>query len=400
MTAKPSLRSAFVPHDIEAPIVGTPGGPLDGMTLAVKDMYDIAGERTGGGNPDWLAAQEPAKAHASAVARLLDAGALVIGKTVCDEFFYSVAGKNAHYGMPANPRAPGRIPGGSSSGSAAATAAGACDIGLGSDTGGSVRIPAALNGLYGIRTTHGRVDAAGAMAMAPSFDCIGWFTTGPGLCRKVGSVLLGGVADATPVSRLLLAEDGFAQADDAVRALLEAVLADMVELPEARESVRIGGQDGLDARREVFRVVQAYETWGTFKAFITKRDPSFGPGVKERFETAAAITEAEVAEAREAWAALRADIEALVPPGTIVALPTAPCIAPLADASREDEELYRTRVMRLTCTAGLGGLPQVSLPVGTVEGCPVGLSFIGWRGSDEVLLDLAVTLSRHVGAIG
>ncbi len=128
------FRSAFVPHDLLAPIAGAAQGPLAGLTVAVKDMYDIAGTRTGGGNPDWLDAHPPATAHAAAVRRLLEGGATVIGKTVCDEFFFSVTGANAHYGTPVNPRAPGRLPGGSSSGSAAAAAAGACDFALGSDT--------------------------------------------------------------------------------------------------------------------------------------------------------------------------------------------------------------------------------------------------------------------------
>ena len=220
-------RSAFVPHDIKAPIKGAATGPLAGLTLAVKDMYDIAGERTGGGNPDWLAAQAPAKTHARAVAKLLDAGATIIGKTVCDEFFYSVAGVNANYGTPLNPGAPGRIPGGSSSGSATATAAGACDIGLGSDTGGSVRIPAALNGLYGIRPTHGRVDATGAMAMAPSFDAVGWFAASPGLFRKVGPVLLDGSGVPGDVVRVLVADDAFAEADAPVARILRGVLERM-----------------------------------------------------------------------------------------------------------------------------------------------------------------------------
>jgi amidase len=135
-------RTAFVPHDLTAPFVGASEGPLAGLTAAVKDMYDIAGHRTGGGSPDWLNAHPPAASTAAAVRRILDAGATVIGKTVCDEFFYSVTGANAHYGIPINPRAPGRLPGGSSSGSASATAAGACDFALGSDTGGSLRVPA------------------------------------------------------------------------------------------------------------------------------------------------------------------------------------------------------------------------------------------------------------------
>ncbi|MBO0718489.1 MAG: amidase, partial [Rhizobiales bacterium] len=149
--------SFFVPHNLDRPIVGSETGALAGLTAVVKDMYDIAGSRTGGGSPEWLAAQKPAGRHARAVEKILAAGATVTGKTICDEFFYSVSGVNAHYGTPPNVRAPGRIPGGSSSGSAAACGANACDFALGSDTGGSVRIPASFNGGYGLRPTHGRV---------------------------------------------------------------------------------------------------------------------------------------------------------------------------------------------------------------------------------------------------
>ena len=162
------MSGFFVPHDLKAPIKGAAEGPLAGLSAAVKDLYAIAGERSGAGNPDWLAQAPTANKHASAVEKLLAAGATVIGKTITDEFFYSVTGMNAHYGTPPNLRAPGRIPGGSSSGSAAATAAGCCDFALGSDTGGSVRVPASFCGLYGIRTTHSRIDTTGAMDMSPS----------------------------------------------------------------------------------------------------------------------------------------------------------------------------------------------------------------------------------------
>ena len=184
-------------------------------------MYDIAGERTGGGNPDWLANATPATAHAPSWQKLLAAGATITGKTICDEFFYSVAGINAHYGTPTNIRAPGRMPGGSSSGSAAAAAAGACDFALGSDTGGSVRIPASFCGVYGIRTTHGRIDTKGVMDMSPSFDTIGWFAATAGVFRKVGPVLLGGAAVPAPIQKLLIADDCFAEADAPVAALLQ-----------------------------------------------------------------------------------------------------------------------------------------------------------------------------------
>ena len=150
--SEPIYRSAFVPHDLNKPVKGAADGPLAGLTAAVKDMYDIAGTITGNGNPTWLETHAPATRHSAAVQKILDAGATVIGKTVC-EFFYSGTGANAHYGTPLNPRAAGRLPGGSSSGSASAVASGACDFALGSDTGGSVRIPASFNGIYGQRPT-------------------------------------------------------------------------------------------------------------------------------------------------------------------------------------------------------------------------------------------------------
>lgn len=396
-TAFPKRKSsAFVPHDLRAPIPGAMEGPLSGLTCAVKDLYDIEGERTGGGSPEWPASHPPATKTCSAVRRLLDAGATVIGKTVCDELFYSVTGANAHYGTPVNVRAPGRLPGGSSSGSAAAVAAGACDFALGSDTGGSVRIPASLNGIYGIRVMHNRVDLSGAMAMAPSFDTAGWFAAGPGLLRKVGHVLLEGKSDPTAVKRLLLAEDAFAQADVPVAGVLREFLSRAAAALPAPETVTVAPQ-GFDAWREAFRTVQGREIWQIYGAWIEANKPKFGPGIKERLAYASTVTASDAEAARALLTEARAHIRSVLPPGTILVLPTAPCIAPPLDASSDLLESYRTRVMRLTCIAGVGGLPQISLPARIVDGCPVGLSFLGWTGADEVLLDLAVALGPYCG---
>ena len=392
------MSGFFVPHDLEAPLAGAPAGPLAGLTAAVKDLYDVAGTRTGGGSPDWLAEQKPAATSAAAVQRLLDAGATIIGKTVCDEFFYSIAGANAHYGTPVNVRAPGRLPGGSSSGSAAATAAGACDFALGSDTGGSVRVPAAFCGLYGLRPTHGRIDLCGAMAMAPSFDTAGWFAASAGVFRRVGGVLLDEARVAAPIERLILAEDAFAQADAGVTAVLDAFLQRAAAGLPAASRARVA-PDGFDAWREAFRIVQARETWITFGEFIERGRPNLGPGIRERMALASTVTDADAAAGRNAIEAARRHIRALVGHGTIMALPTAPCIAPRVDEPADALESFRVRVMRLTCLAGLSRLPQLTVPVGTVEGCPVGLSLIGWRGSDEALLDLAVALSPHCGVV-
>ncbi len=328
--------------------------------------------------------------------RLLDAGATVIGKTVCDEFFFSVTGDNAHYGTPVNPRAPGRLPGGSSSGSASAVASGACDFALGSDTGGSVRIPAALNGLYGLRPTLGRIDLSGVQAMAELFDVPGWFATSPGVFRKVGAVLLDARRVDAKIARLIALEDAFAEADedvaDLLRTALEFMIEDLPPVAHARISL-----EGFDPWREAFRVIQGFEVWQTFGDFVTRERPAMGPGIRERIEYSAGVTAAEATAARKVKEQARAHILQTVQPGTVLALPTAPCIAPSVDSTPEELDRYRTRVMRLTCTAGLAGLPQINLPIGTLAGCPVGLSFIGWPGGDEALLDLACELSRHCG---
>ncbi len=398
MSASYRFRSAFVPHDLPAPIAGAADGPLAGLTVAVKDMYDIAGTRTGGGNPDWLDAHPPAASHAAAIRRLLERGATVIGKTVCDEFFFSVTGANAHYGTPVNPRAPGRLPGGSSSGSAAAAAAGACDFALGSDTGGSVRVPAAFCGLYGIRPTHGRIDMTGAMPMAPSFDVPGWFASGPGVLRRVGEVLLEAGGARANLKELIILDDAFAEADSEVAHLLRAAINAMAgDLPEpVHDAV---APHGFDLWRESFRVIQAREIWSIYGPFVERYQPKLGPGIRERMEFAATVSERDAEMARQERKRARQRICALVKPGTVLALPTAPCIAPRIDTGAEALDLFRVRVMRLTCLAGLSGLPQVTLPVGSISGCPIGLSFIGWHGGDETLLDLAVKLARHVGVV-
>jgi amidase len=391
-----SYRSAFVPHDIETPIYGAVSGPLAGLTAAVKDMFDMTGHVAGCGNPTWLATHQPATRNAGAVQAILDAGAAIIGKTICDEFFYSVTGANHHYGTPVNARAHGRMPGGSSSGSASAVGAGLCDFALGSDTGGSVRIPASFNGIYGLRPTHGRIDLSGVQEMAGSLDVPGWFAATPGVFRNVGAVLLDGRRASSAVQRVVIAEDTFEQADPAIRDLLRTLLEFMADdLPPFTHSHI--APDGFDSWREAMRIVQAYEVWQTYGEFVTRENPEFGPGVRERMMFAASVTGDAAADAAAIRAAAREHIKSIVTLGTVLALPTAPTIAPKNDTPAAELEDFRVRVMRLTCMASISGLPQVTIPAGTVDGCPVGLSFIGWEGGDEALLDLAYTLARHCG---
>src|SRR6266404_4122884 len=220
----PDEINAFVPGP-PVRIEGRKGGPLSGLTFAAKDLFDVAGFPTGGGNPDWARSNPVPTRHSWAVQRLLDAGATLIGKTITDEVSLGIVGENAFYGTPVNPRAPGHVPGGSSSGSAAAVAAGLCDTALGTDTGGSVRVPASFCGLYGIRPTHGRLDLAGMMQQAPTSDTTGWFARDAETFARVSAVMLGeAIADDLP-RRLVIATDTFALADPETAAALEPLVA-------------------------------------------------------------------------------------------------------------------------------------------------------------------------------
>src|SRR5271170_1472219 len=215
--------NAFVPGP-RVHIEGRPGGPLSGLTFAAKDLFDVAGHPTGGGNPDWARSNPVPAWHAWAVQRLLDAGATLIGKTITDEVSLGIVGENAFYGTPVNPRAPGRVPGGSSSGSAAAVAAGICDTALGTDTGGSVRVPASFCGLYGIRPTHGRLDVTGMLPQAPTSDTTGWFARDAATFSRVSAALLGEAIPTALPTRLIVAVDAFGFADADVAAALQPMV--------------------------------------------------------------------------------------------------------------------------------------------------------------------------------
>ncbi len=195
---------------------GRGAGPLAGLTFAAKDVFHVAGQRTGFGSPEWLATHEPATRTAKAVQRLLDAGARMVGKTHSDEMAYSLTGENVHYGTPLNSRAPDRIPGGSSNGSVAAVAAGLVDFAIGTDCGGSVRLPASYCGILGMRPTVDRVPLDGVIPFGPPFDVVGWFARDAAVLEGVGRVLMADESTPPPARRLLRAADAFALVDGAV----------------------------------------------------------------------------------------------------------------------------------------------------------------------------------------
>jgi amidase len=372
---------AFIPGP-RLSIDGAENGSLAGLSFACKDLIDIAGSVTGGGNPDWRRTHAPALRHAPVVERLLAAGARLIGKTVSDELAFSLEGANVHEGTPSNPRCPDRLPGGSSSGSSVAVAAGLADFALGTDTGGSVRVPASFCGVFGFRPTHGAVSLEGVLPFAPSYDTVGWLAREGSVLRRVGRVLLGEEA-ATPPQRWLLARDAFDLCDSrCVEALYAAATAF-----GAAEIALFDGEEALWL--EAYRVLQGAEIWSSLGPWVAATRPRFGSAIAARFEDAAAIPADLAARLAPVRARIAARLGALLEPGTAMILPTAPCVAPRKDASAEEIGEFYRRALTLTSPAGHAGLPQLSLPLAEIDGCPLGLSIVSRRGSDASLLTVA-----------
>ncbi len=380
--------NAFVEYP-DVPVPNAASGPLTAVTFAVKDIFDVAGYVTGCGNVEKMEDDPPAARSAPCVQKLLDAGAKFVGKTHTAELAFSLDGRNTRLGTPRNPAAPGRVPGGSSSGSAAAVSAGLCDAALGSDTGGSVRGPASFCGIIGLRPTHGRINIAGTMPLAPSLDTVGWFTRDITLYERIGMVMLGEDRAGPPLTRML-------QADDAFAALMTAGEGDALA-PAVNKAKAVAGSveavtvapEGLDAWMPVFRLTQGYEAWQAHGAWITARKPQLMPAVAARFEAARQVTEAEYKDAAAKRERIRARVTELLGDDGVLLLPTLPTIAPRMDDSETVFEAFRARALSILCIAGLAGAPQISLPLATFQGCPLGLSLIGPLGRDRALIALA-----------
>jgi amidase len=380
---------------VGSPLVpaGASSGPLAGRTVAVKDLLAVAGHAVGAGVPAWLAEQPTETRSAPAVELLLAAGASVAGIAQTDEFAYSVAGRNGSWGTPPNAAVPGALPGGSSSGPASAVALGQADVGLGTDTGGSVRVPASYQGLWGLRTTHDAVPREGLLPLAPSFDTVGWLTRDAATLRAAAEASLPRAVDgrqgATSPSVVL---------DPAVLAAVEPeVAAAFATALDARvasgrlappAAVSLGD---VDALYELFRVVQAAEARRSHGRWIDAHPGVLAPDVAARFALGAGVDAEQEQEARVALAEARRALDAVLGDAVLV-LPSASSAAPRLDASAEEVDRVRGATLRLTCVAGATGRPAVSAPLLRVAGGPVGFCLVGPRGSDLALVDLAASL--------
>ena len=382
---------AFLPGP-RVSIPGAPGGPLSGLSFAAKDLFDVAGHRTGGGNPDWAATHPVPQSHAWAIERLLAAGASLAGKTITCEISLGILGFNPFHGTPPNPAAPGCLPGGSSSGSASAVAAGLCDLALGTDSGGSVRVPASLCGLYGLRPTLGRVSLEGVCRQAPTFDTVGWFARDAKTFGRAAEVLLNETLPGAAASEVLVAEDAFALADAEVAEALAPAAARLGALFGGTRTISLAEPGELEIWARQRNIVQRAEAWATFKGWIDAVNPRFGYSVARNLAVASMITaeQIELASIVRRRAVERARV--LLEDGAILCIPTTPFTAPPIGLPLAELDRLAGRIGELASFAGLAGLPQLSLPLGMVAGKPVGLSILGWRGSDARLAAIAQAL--------
>ncbi|MCC6205118.1 MAG: amidase [Hyphomicrobiales bacterium] len=379
----------------EVSVFHAQSGPLTGLTLAVKDIFDVAGYPTGCGNPQKQAEAVPAAATAPAVQKLLDAGARFVGKTQTEELAFSMLGQNVHFPHPVNPAAPGRVTGGSSSGSAAAVAGGLADIATGSDTGGSIRAPASFCGLVGLRTTHGAISLKGTMPLAPSFDTFGWFARDIEIYEKVGEVLLlggGGTLDRPlrieALDTLLMGPEEVAE-----YARLASLVADV--LGRAREIA--APPQSIDALYWATRKLQAREAWDAHGAWIEQPGRKLGEAVFQRFLFGKSISDEDVKRESEIRAAFTAWLRDLLADDGILVMPTVPCPAPGSDAGSQVFSDFREQAIRLLCWSGLSGFPQITLPLGTVADVPFGISLLGPAGSDLALIATGKAIMQNAG---
>jgi amidase len=380
---------AFCKH-VDVSIEGAGGGPLHGLTFAAKDNYQVAGFICCAGNPDWLRTHPAADSTAPAIRGLLDAGAKLVGKTILDELAYSVAGENIHYGAPINTRAPGRTTGGSSCGSAAAVAGGLVDFALGSDTGGSVRVPASFCGLFGIRPTHGVIPVSGLVPHVPSADTVGWLARDALTLQRVGEVLLTDSTRSDRPARAVVADDLFAlvgiDAGAALTAALERIATAIGPVRHERLC-----PEGIDRWREAYMTISLYEAWASHAEWIRKVRPVFSEAIAQRYQAGSKVTPDQYRAATSVREEVRARLDAVLAGNAVLFLPTTPFIAPLH--SDAETPLGRNAIFTLTCIASMCGVPQVNIPAALFNDCPIGISLMGARQSDKTLLELAVDLN-------
>jgi aspartyl-tRNA(Asn)/glutamyl-tRNA(Gln) amidotransferase subunit A len=367
-------------------------GALQGAPVAVKDIIDAAGFPTTGGSDGWVRMPET---DATVVARVRAAGGIVLGKTATNEFAFGIDGTNPHHPPCRHPRDPARLPGGSSSGSTVAVAAGHAAVGIGSDTSGSLRVPAALCGVLALRPTPGRVPRDGVLPLAPIYDVVGPIAATAGDLALLFSVLAGEPPVGPPPE--LPARGGTVEsllAPDMCHPDVAAVLRDAIaRLGLDVEPVEIGMADAakVHADIQVPEGDRSLEELGVDRARLSAV-------VRERAASARGISEDAQRHAMIRRGEIAGELAFALAQHDVLLAPAAPVVAPLRDSETVDLGGGRTKTIRealLSCAVPFaqGPFPAISVPAGEVDGLPVGLQMVGPPGSDEMLIALAGRLT-------
>ena len=379
-------------------------GVLTGLQFAVKDLIDLGGYKTSCGNPTWRDTHPKAATNAVCVDQLLMAGAECVGKTITDELAFGLNGENFFYGTPLNPRAPNRVPGGSSSGSASAVACGIVDFALGTDTGGSVRVPASNCGIFGMRPSHGRISVAGVNPLAPSFDTVGVLACSCEVLAKAASVLLAcDIPSGFNVGKVHLLEEAFAICDTEVKDalakpvdMIKAIFSGKVEKTSLKDIGRQANESGLKGWYHTYYRIQWAEIWSCLGSWVEEAKPEFGPTTGMNFEFVKNMDRGALVKAVRQREDCFSLLNEFLGPNDLLCMPTAPALAPIKGTLGIDRTVgdYYPRTLSLTSIAGIGRLPQVTLPVADVSGVPIGLSLLARHGRDGFLLAAAQSLAQ------
>ncbi|MGY5781289.1 amidase family protein [Vibrio chemaguriensis] len=370
-------------------------GALNGLTFAVKDNIDIAQYKTSYGSPSWQNKHKAAIYNALCVDQLLGSGATCLGKTVSDEFTYSLDGENFFFGTPVNPKVPDRIPGGSSSGSASAVACGLVDFAIGTDSAGSIRVPASLCGVYAMRPTMHRISEAGVLPFVPSTSTVGAFANDINVLGDVMQTLLKNECVVSQkIETIYLLEDAFNTSDAEVSALVKDSINNLLVNIDANVvSITLSDILGEEATLDMLNVnalrpLQTFEFLNTVGNWIEHESPELSPFFAMKYETVRKFDRKSVSDSLRLCERYFRQMFSFIKKDDLVLYPTVPTIAPLKH-SLEDMETaldFYDRTMSITSFSGVGRLPEISIPIANIDNAPVGLSVAAGFYQDEFLI--------------
>lgn len=370
----------------------TADGVLSELTFVFKDLFDVKGYVTGAGNPAWLASHQKAQQSASLIDNLLAHGASCVGRVQTDELAYSLNGQNIHYGTPVNPLAPDCLPGGSSSGSAVAVANGEADFSIGTDTGGSVRVPASYCGLFGLRPTLGKLDLDNVFELAKSFDTAGIFSHNLTILSNVFSVLTKQKQQGQKATKLYLDSTLEKQlSEQRLNTLKNCCQRADIELLSCNLLTDTG--QTLDGLSLLFRTIQGFEIIEGHDAWLQEHADSLDPSIMQRVIWARSITQAQYLKAKAQQYQFQQKLSTLFSKMQgLWVLPTTPSGPPALTMAGDQLALYRSQLMGLTSIAGLAGFPQLHLPMQGLSEGPCGFSLMSIADKEADLIETGLSL--------